>query len=379
QTARCSISSPLMSMEAVSNSWSISDKALLSIELINNSVNSQDATIVQNIVERSHLCLNPDTYSSKASKVQGFSGSLVVYIMQEMEKSHAKAGRYKCPAEIPFFPETLLEPLIPTEYPSVLHMRYTSINLNKEIWEVYFGKMLPKLVKHGKDGHNGPSAVCDAKILQGLSKRIHYSMFLAEAKFRKSPDIYESAIKEQDPEKLRKLLKDPEDGDEFKRQKQFRTDVCQVLMNSGASMSSNPKLKPEMVVELFDEFVIPMAMEVQIQYLLFKAHDDNVASAHARETLQLKALSKRKQWLVKAGPPVAWTAKIVGVLVTCIVLVLRHKVLDMLMKKGVVSQETVIAALTMFLLTKEILEALKKGKEYMELIRFYVKFWERDK
>ncbi|KAG8077048.1 hypothetical protein GUJ93_ZPchr0006g42336 [Zizania palustris] len=65
----------------------------------------------------------------------------------------------------------------------------------KQIWDVYFDDLLPRLVSKGSDGNCGSSACCDTIILQALSKRIHYGNFVAEAKFRESPDMYSAAIK----------------------------------------------------------------------------------------------------------------------------------------------------------------------------------------
>lgn len=48
----------------------------------------------------------------------------------------------------------------------VLHPIADSININKKIWGMYFGSLLPKLVKDGSDGNCGSSAVCDTICLQ---------------------------------------------------------------------------------------------------------------------------------------------------------------------------------------------------------------------
>ncbi|XP_028113546.1 chorismate mutase 1, chloroplastic-like isoform X2 [Camellia sinensis] len=44
---------------------------------------------------------------------------------------------------------------------------------------------------------------------RALSKRIHYGKFVAEAKFRASPDAYEAAIRAQDRTRLMDLLTYP--------------------------------------------------------------------------------------------------------------------------------------------------------------------------
>lgn len=48
----------------------------------------------------------------------------------------------------------------------VLHPAAANININKRIWDVYFGDLLPMLVKEGSDGNCGSSACWDMLILQ---------------------------------------------------------------------------------------------------------------------------------------------------------------------------------------------------------------------
>lgn len=91
---------------------------------------------------------------------------------------------------------------------------------------MYFRDLIPRLVKEGDDSNYGSTAVCDTICLQvciqnflnhvnislakrssfpisffrssqALSKRIHYGKYVAEAKFRESPDAYEDAIRKQ--------------------------------------------------------------------------------------------------------------------------------------------------------------------------------------
>ncbi|CAL5371195.1 unnamed protein product [Camellia sinensis] len=69
--------------------------------------------------------------------------------------------------------------------------------------------LLTRLVREGDNGNCGSAAVCDTICLQALSKRIHYGKFVAEAKFRASPDAYEAAIRAQDRTRLMDLLTYP--------------------------------------------------------------------------------------------------------------------------------------------------------------------------
>ncbi|KAL6186793.1 hypothetical protein ACLB2K_042912 [Fragaria x ananassa] len=128
-------------------------------------------------LERAQFAHNPNTYDRNAFSMEGFHGSLVEFMLMETEKLHAQVGRYKSPDEHPFFPEHLPEPLLPPlHYPQVLHPCADSININNQVWDMYFGNILPSLVEQGDDGNCGSAAVCDTLCLQALSKRIHYGL-----------------------------------------------------------------------------------------------------------------------------------------------------------------------------------------------------------
>ncbi|XWS44352.1 hypothetical protein CRYUN_Cryun15aG0037800 [Craigia yunnanensis] len=167
----------------------------LTLEAVRHSLIRQEDSIIFSLLERAQYCYNADTYDPDTFSMEGFHGSLVEYMLRETEKLHAQVGRYKSPDEHPFFPDELPDPMLPPlQYPQVLHPIADSININNQVWEMYFRNLIPRLVKKGDDGNCGSTAVCDTMCLQALSKRIHYGKFVAECKFRASPDVYRSAI-----------------------------------------------------------------------------------------------------------------------------------------------------------------------------------------
>lgn len=50
--------------------------------------------------------------------------------------------------------------------PQVLNPAADTININGQIWDMYFKNLLPRLVKEGDDGNCGSSATCDTICLQ---------------------------------------------------------------------------------------------------------------------------------------------------------------------------------------------------------------------
>ncbi|PON96330.1 Chorismate mutase [Trema orientale] len=248
------------------------DSDNLTLESIRYSLIRQEDSIIFSLLERAQYCLNADTYDPNAFSMDGFSGSLVEYMVQETEKLHAQVGRYKSPDEHPFFPSDLPDPLLPPmQYPQVLHPGAHSININGKVWSMYFRDLIPRLVKEGDDGNCGSTAVCDTLCLQVLSKRIHYGKFVAEAKFRASPEAYEPAIKEQDKDKLMALLTYPTVEEAVKRRVEMKAKTYgQELPVNIDDDGADPvfKIKPSLVADLYGDWIMPLTKEVQVEYLL---------------------------------------------------------------------------------------------------------------
>ncbi|XP_022879337.1 chorismate mutase 1, chloroplastic isoform X2 [Olea europaea var. sylvestris] len=210
---------------------------------IRNSLIRQEDSIIFSLVERAQYCYNADTYNPDAFFMDGFHGSLVQYMVRETEKLHAK----------------------------VLHPASDSININVKIWDMYFRNLLPRLVKEGDDGNCGSAATCDTICLQVLSKRIHYGKFVAEAKYRASPDVYNAAIKAQDKDQLMDLLTYPTVEEAIKRRVEMKTRTYgqDVTVDVGVD-GTDPvyKINPILVADLYGEWIMPLTKEVQVQYLL---------------------------------------------------------------------------------------------------------------
>ncbi|KAL3640179.1 Chorismate mutase 1-like protein [Castilleja foliolosa] len=243
------------------------------LEGIRNSLIRQEDSIIFSLVERSQFCYNAETYDPDVFSMDGFHGSLVEYMVKETEKLHAKVGRYKSPDEHPFFPTESPEQLLPPlEYPQVLHAAANSININVQVWDVYFKNLLPRLVKQGDDGNYGSSATCDTMCLQALSKRIHYGKFVAEAKFRASPDVYEAAIRAQDGSRLMNLLTYPEVEEAVTKRVEMKTRTYgqEVTMNGVEDKKIDPvyRINPSLVAELYGNWIMPLTKQVQVEYLL---------------------------------------------------------------------------------------------------------------
>ncbi|KAJ8430029.1 hypothetical protein Cgig2_010958 [Carnegiea gigantea] len=271
----------------------VDESESLTLDGIRHSLIRQEDSIIFSLLERSQYCYNADAYNPDAFPLDGFHGSLVEYMLKETEKLHARVGRYKSPDEHPFFPDELPETLLPPlQYPQVLHPYADSININRKVWNMYFNDLLPRLVKGGDDGNCGSAAVCDTISLQALSKRIHYGKYVAEAKFRASPEVYTPAIvaqlnllprvdinvfsvwwysTPQDSNQLMNLLtyEAVETAVKKRVEMKAKTFGLQVPINPDEA-DSDPgyKIKPNLVADVYGDWIMPLTKEVQIQYLL---------------------------------------------------------------------------------------------------------------
>ncbi|XP_074560934.1 chorismate mutase 1, chloroplastic-like [Curcuma longa] len=250
----------------------IDQSEILTLESIRHSLIRQEDIIIFNLLERSQYAYNPDTYDRNAFYMDGLGGSLVEFMVRETERLHARVGRYKSPDEHPFFPDALPKPLLPPiQYPKVLHPAADSININKKIWDMYFYDLLPRLVQEQSDGNCGSSAVCDTICLQALSKRIHYGKFVAEAKFQEASAIYNPAIRAQDKNQLMQLLTYESVETAIKQRVEAKAKIFGQEVKIGEDDDGAPpvyKIQPSVVAELYDNWIMPLTKEVQIEYLL---------------------------------------------------------------------------------------------------------------
>ncbi|KAK9101829.1 hypothetical protein Sjap_019083 [Stephania japonica] len=119
------------------------------------------------------------------------------------------------------------------------------------------------------DGNYANTAQCDLQCLQALSRRIHYGKFVAEVKFRDSPEEYSTAIHAQDGDTLMKLLTFKNVEEMVKRRVEKKAMVFgqEVTLNNVGD-NETYKIDPSIVSRLYDEWVMPLTKLVQVKYLL---------------------------------------------------------------------------------------------------------------
>jgi chorismate mutase len=313
--AAASLSAAAAAAAAAAASATDTSGALL-LGNVRSSLIRQEDTIIFNLIERAQFARNDAVYQPGAIPVPPLTPpaigddngasrplpspsqcSLLEYVLRETERLHGGVRRYTSPDEHAFFPDDL-PPLVlpPLDYPSsALHPPAASrINANSRVLQAYLDSVLPALTSQGDDSNYGSAATLDVLCLQALSKRIHYGMFVAEAKFRAAPEQYGALIRARDAEGLMRLLTDEAVERKVvervtRKAATFGQDIVDGVAAAGAGAGAGaagagaaagaaaaapspqlPKFKvpPHALGEMYDKVVMPMTKDVQVEYLL---------------------------------------------------------------------------------------------------------------
>ncbi|MDP8213665.1 MAG: chorismate mutase [Candidatus Euphemobacter frigidus] len=240
----------------------MSEQLLLSN--IRNVLAQLEETIIFELIERAQFKRNDIIYRPGAFGPALGGKSLVGFHLFEIEKVHARIRRYTSPDEHPFF-SGLPEPILPLLQYGENPLRPNSVNINNRIRPVYEKEIVPYICKPGDDKQYGSSSMCDVTCLQALSKRIHYGKFAAESKFRSDPEAFRVLCADGDREGLMKLITDPEVEARVLERISLKAETyCRELSGEGG----NPKIDPEIVVDIYRQWIIPLNKEVQLAYLI---------------------------------------------------------------------------------------------------------------
>ncbi|KAL2544668.1 Chorismate mutase 2 [Forsythia ovata] len=239
---------------------------MLNLDSLRKSLVREEDTIIFSLIERAKYPVNSPLYDERP----GFSGSLFEFFVKESEAVQAKAGRYLSVKENAFFPDNLPPSLLPPcGSQQVLNPRGASININEKILNMYYKNLLPLITSDGDDGNYAITADRDLDFLQALSRRIHLGKFVAEIKFRESPQDYTRAILAQDKDSLMKLLTFESVEEMIKKRVEKKAMVFgqDVDLNENDNVG-NYKVNPSVVSRLYGEWVIPLTKFVEVEYLL---------------------------------------------------------------------------------------------------------------
>ncbi|KAL9231519.1 hypothetical protein vseg_006741 [Gypsophila vaccaria] len=240
----------------------------LSLDSIRRTLIGLEDTIVFGLIERSKFPLNSLAYVN--GSFHGLNSSFLDHFVKGVESVQAQVGRYQSPEEVPFFPNDLPPSLLPRRNCSQeLPAPAASVNVSKNIWEFYLNQFLPLLAAKGDDGNYALSVSSDLVCLQAISRRIHYGKYVAESKFRSDTEGYSAAIRANDTATLMNLLTDEKVEAMVKQRVAKKATVFgQDVTLSDTNNATDFKVDPALVSRLYDDWVIPLTKDVEVEYLL---------------------------------------------------------------------------------------------------------------
>ncbi|MBL7114700.1 MAG: chorismate mutase [Kiritimatiellae bacterium] len=225
--------------------------------------------IISRLIERAQFCQNPMVYEADAlgAPLQGLS--ILGFLLQETERTHAKLRRYTSPDEHPFFSD-LPDPVLPSLTYFDNPLEENEINVNAQVRWIYEQEIIPLICCPGDDRQYGSSAVNDVSCLQAISKRVHYGKFVAESKFRDDEAVYRECILSEDRDRLMALITDPDvENAVLQRVRHKARTYC-----SEISSASTEVLSPDTIVTIYSRWIIPMNKDVQVKYLMQRVSAD---------------------------------------------------------------------------------------------------------
>ncbi|KAL6647356.1 hypothetical protein ACP70R_014793 [Stipagrostis hirtigluma subsp. patula] len=255
----------------------------LSLDTVRDFLTREEDTIVFCLIERGKVPAQPASLRPRLPRRRPPPERLFRRALHPRVRGRPiqGAGRYQSLQEIPYFayrvPFTLAPPY---NFTTELYPAAAMVNVNDAIWSIYFNELLPLLAKNGNDGNYAVTVDSDLACLQTLSRRINYGRFVAEVKFRGDQLTYTSLIQAKDRDGLMKLLTSEVQEDVVKRRVERKATVFgQIItldgpIETGVKNSSqaqaNLKVDPAVVYKLYDQWVIPLTKQVEVEYLLHR-------------------------------------------------------------------------------------------------------------
>ncbi|KAG2223972.1 hypothetical protein INT45_013429, partial [Circinella minor] len=242
-----------------------------SLDKLRSTLIRLEDTIIFALIERSQFAFNKCIYVPGALEFNGATGerSFLEYFLWETEKVHAKVRRYTSPDEYAFtspLPEPILPPL---DFPPFLFPN--DINITAKIMEIYTKSIVPEICQDRDDSNYGSSATRDIECLQALSRRIHYGKFIAESKFRSDPEEYTRLARANDREAINELLTNRMvEKKLLERLRRKALAYGQTMDQEEEGTNRNLKIPVQLVVDMYEQWVIPLTKEVEVDYLIVR-------------------------------------------------------------------------------------------------------------
>ena len=236
----------------------------LQIQQVRHTLVRLEETIIFALIERAQFLRNNVVYETGKFGAILEGQSLCGYMLLECERSHAKVRRYTSPDEHAFY-DNLPEPILPAIGYMHNPLVPNNININGTIRQTYETNILSRITQPGDDEQYGSTAVCDATCLQVLSKRIHYGKFVAESKYRAASQALQQAMEKADGTDIMLAITDTTVEQEvldrvYHKARTYTQELSQI--------TTQTTLQPEVIRDIYKDFIIPLNKQVQVAYLL---------------------------------------------------------------------------------------------------------------
>lgn len=187
--------------------------------------------------------------------------------------------RYQAPDEIPFFPDHMPDPILPSNnYPKILAAYESEVNVNSLIKDVYIKEIVP-LVSAGGDVEQpenyGSCAICDIELLQAISRRIHFGKFVAEAKYQSEKERFTKLILAQDAQGIDEAITNAAVEAKVLDRLETKAATYGVDPTLRWSQKSQGKIIPSSARKIYKDWVIPLTKKVEVDYLLRRLEDES--------------------------------------------------------------------------------------------------------
>lgn len=224
--------------------------------------------------------LNRNIYVPGAVPIPDSDLSFMDWYLREQEKLQSLIRRFESPDEYPFFPDHLHKPVLPSlDYPKILHKN--DVNVNDKIKTFYTEQFLPKVCpSFGREDRGvsqenyGSSATCDIACLQALSRRIHFGKFVAESKFQSETERFTRLIQAGDRDGIGEAITKKEVEKKVLERLKLKAQTYGTDPSLGAAEAVDQvKINVDAVVAMYEDFVIPLTKEVEVEYLMQRLVD----------------------------------------------------------------------------------------------------------
>lgn len=252
-------------------------ETVLDLNNIRTCLVRMEDTILFDFIERAQFFLLPSVYQKNAYDISGFDGLFLEWLLLQTEKTHSQVRRYEAPDETPFFPNELLKPLLPSiNYPKVLASYSDDINVSRDILDFYVTKIVPEVSCASGDQvvNTGSVAVCDVECLQALSRRIHFGKFVAEAKYQGDPALYRKLIEAKDIAGIEASITNAAVEEKILERLREKCEAYGTDPSLRYSQKQQLKVKAELIVRVYKDYVIPLTKKVEVDYLLRRLEDE---------------------------------------------------------------------------------------------------------